>query len=106
MHGLCEIGAIDIGDETAGQIAVAIVLQCLVGHVWTEVGTADTNVDNIANALASIAFPFAAAHSIRESRHFIKHGMHIGYYILAVNDDDLGFGSTEGNMKDGAVLGN
>ena len=60
-HGLGEVGAVDVGDEAERQIAVAVVLERLVGHHRAEVGAADADVDDVADALAGVALPLAAA---------------------------------------------
>src|SRR5205807_7864030 len=44
---LHELAAINVRDETEGHVALAIVLQRLIGHGWTQIGATNTNVDNI-----------------------------------------------------------
>ena len=46
--GLGEVGAVDVGDEAEGQVAVAVVPQRLVGHHRAEVRAADADVDDVA----------------------------------------------------------
>ena len=59
-----EIGAIDVGNEAERHGAVAVMLQRLVGHHRAEVGAADADVDDVANALAGVSLPFAAADAV------------------------------------------
>ena len=85
--GFYELVAVDIGDEAHGQIPIAVVLQGVIGHVRTEVGAADTDVDDIAYALAGIPLPLAAANPVGEIRHLVQHGVNLWYHILAINND-------------------
>ena len=58
--------AIHIGDEAASNVTITVVFQRIVGHERAEVGAANTDIDDIANTLASISLPLAAAHAIGE----------------------------------------
>src|SRR5215831_16494315 len=49
---LREVRAIDIGHESEGRVARAVILERLVSHHRSEVGTAYTDVDDVTNALA------------------------------------------------------
>ena len=66
--GFDEVGAIDVGDEAEGEVALAVVLQRLVGHDRAEVGAADADVDDVADALAGVSLPLAAADACRRRR--------------------------------------
>ena len=68
-------------------LAVAVVLQRLVGHHRPEVGAADADVDDVADALAGVALPLAAAHALGERRHLVEHGVDLGHDVLAVDHD-------------------
>ena len=48
--------------------AVAVMLERLVGHDRPEVGAADADVDDVADALAGVALPLAAADAVGRSR--------------------------------------
>ena len=48
-------------------LALAVVPQRLVGHDRPEVGAADADVDDVADALAGVALPRAAADAVRRS---------------------------------------
>ena len=63
-RGFGEIGAVDVGYETEGHVALAVMAQGFVGHHRPEIGTADADIDDVADALAGVALPFAAAHAI------------------------------------------
>ena len=85
LHRLGEIRAVDIGDEAEGHAPLAVVPERFVGHHRAEIGAADADVDHVADALAGVALPGAAAHAIGEVRHLVEHGMDLGHDILAVD---------------------
>ena len=69
--------------------AVAVVLQRLVGHHRAEVRAADADVDDVADALAGVPLPSAAADAVGEVGHLVEHGVDLGHDVLAVDDDRL-----------------
>ena len=73
--GLDEVGAVDVGNEAERHGALAVMLERLVGHHRAEVGAADADVDDVANALAGVALPRAAAHAVGEVGHLVEHGV-------------------------------
>jgi len=50
-----KIGAVNVRDEAKRHRALAVVLERLIRHDRAEVGAADADVDDIANALAGMA---------------------------------------------------
>src|SRR6266508_87961 len=64
--GLGEVGTVDVRDEAESQAAVAVGFQGLVGHHRAEVGSADADVDVVADGLAGVPLPLAAAHPVGE----------------------------------------
>ncbi len=87
LHRLGEVGAVDVGDEAEGHASLAVMLQRLVGHDRTKVGAADADVDHIADPLAGMAFPVAAADAVGEVCHLVQNRMHVGHHIPAVDED-------------------
>ena len=79
--------AVDVGDEPEGEVAVAVEAQRLVRHRRAEVGAADADVDDVADALPGVARPRAAPHRRREGGHAVEHRVHLGDDVLAVDDD-------------------
>ena len=69
---------IDVGDEAKVEVALAVVAERLVGHHRTEVGAADADVDDVADALAAVAQPLPAAHRVGECGHAIEHRVDLG----------------------------
>ena len=55
--------------------------------------------------LAGVALPLAAADSVGEGRHLVEHGMDGGDDVFAVDDDRLALGRAQGDVQDGALLG-
>ena len=104
-HGFGEVGAVDVGDEAEGEVALAVVLQRLVGHDRAEVGAADADVDDVADALAGVALPFAAAHSVGEGGHLVEHRMDAGDDVFAIDEDRFAFGRAQRDVQHGAVFG-
>ena len=99
-----EVGAIDVGNEPERHGAVAVMLERLVGHHRPEVGTANADVDDVANAFAGVAFPLAAADAIGEVSHLVEHGVDLGHDVLAVHDDGCSFRRAQRHVQDRAVL--
>src|SRR6266576_2224031 len=58
-------------------------LQCFIGHDRPEIRTTDADVDDVANALASVAFPSPAAHAVGEVAHLVEDGMDLRHNVLA-----------------------
>src|SRR5262245_12203781 len=57
---LYEVCPVYVGDESAAQRPIAVVLQCFIRHDRTEIGATNADVDDIADPLARVTFPFAA----------------------------------------------
>ena len=101
---LDEIGAIDVGDEAERHGAVAVILERLIRHHRPEVGAADADIDDVADAFAGVAFPLAAADAIGEVGHLVEHGVDLRHDVLAVDDDGRAFRRAKGHMQDGAIF--
>ena len=79
--------------------------QRFVGHGRTEVGAADADVDDVADALAGDAGPLAGAHPVGELGHPVEHGVDVGDDVLAVDHEVRVAGHAQRDVEDGAVLG-
>ena len=99
-----EVGAIDVRDEPEGEAAVAVVPERLVGHDRPQIGTADADVDDVADPLAGVPVPGAAAHAIREVRHPVEHGMNLGHDVLAVDQDRRAARRAQRHVEHGSFL--
>jgi hypothetical protein len=103
-HRLGEIRTVDVGDEAEGHGPLAVVLERFVGHDRPEIRPADADIDHIADALARMALPGAAAQPIGEVRHLVQNGMDLGHHILAVVNDGGAPRRAQGDVKHRAVL--
>ena len=63
------------------------MLERLVCHDRTKVGSTDSDVYDIPDAFSRMAFPFAIAHATREVSHPIEHRMHIRHNVLSINQN-------------------
>ena len=104
LDGLREVGAVDVGNEAKRHGALAVMLQRFVGHHRPEVGAADADVDDVANALAGVAFPGAAADAVGKIRHLVEHGVDLRHHVLAIDDDGCASRRAQGHVQDGAVF--
>jgi hypothetical protein len=104
-NGLEEIGAIDVGDEAECHVALAVMPQGFIGHNRPEVGPADADVDDVANALAGMAFPCTHANLVREFGHPVEDRMNLGNHVPAVDDDGCAAGRSQSRVEHGAVFG-
>ena len=103
--GLDQCSGVHVGDKAAAQIALAVVAQGLVGHDRAEVRAADADIDDVANALAAVAPPFAAAQCAGQRLHAIQHGMHFGDDILSVHEHLHLLRGAQCCVQRGALLG-
>src|SRR4030095_7694814 len=77
-----------------------------MGHDRPEIRATDTNVDNVANTLPSVALPRAAPHAAGKVGHLVEDGMHLWNNVLAIDNDRSPSLGTECHMKHCAVFGN
>jgi hypothetical protein len=103
-HRLDKVRAVDIGDEAEGHGPLAVVLERFVGHDRPKVRSADADIDHIANALARMALPGAAAHPMSKICHPVQNSMDFGHDILAVLHDGRAPRRAQGDMKRRTVL--
>ncbi len=100
-----KIGAVDVGDEAEGQVAAAVMAQRLVGHDRAQVGTADADVDHVADRPAGVPPPGAAAHPFAKPGHPLQNGMDIRHDVAPLDADDFPAGGPQGDMQDRALFG-
>ncbi len=77
----------------------------LVGHDRPEIGAADADVDDVADGLAGVAQPGAAAHSLRERGHLVQDGVHPGHDVVPVHHDGGSLRGAQGHVQHGPFLG-
>jgi hypothetical protein len=101
-----KIGAIDIGHEVERHGAVAVVLERLIRHHRPEIGAANADIDDVADALSGVSLPLAAADAVGKVGHLVEHGVNLGYDVLAVDDDGRASRCTQRDMQDRTIFGN
>src|ERR1700737_1392015 len=106
MDGFREISAIDVRDESKSQGTLAVMLKRLVGHHRPEVGASEADVDDVTNALTSMARPCAAPDAVGEVSHLIEHSVDLRHHVLAVYDDRCLSRCAQSNVQDGSVFRN
>ena len=104
-HRFPEVGAVDVAHEAERQVALGEVAQRLVGHRGPEVGAADPDVDDVADPLARVPGPRAAADPVGEVGHLLQDGVDLGDDVGAVDLDVLAFRRPQRHVEDGPVLG-
>ena len=82
------------------------MLERLVGHDRSKIGPADSDIDDVPDAFARVAFPFAIAHAIGEVCHPIEHRMHVRHNILSINQNRGILWCPQGGVQDCAFLRN
>src|SRR5262249_13158487 len=99
------VGTVYVGNEPKCHGSLAIMFQCFIGHDWPEIRTTDTDVDDVANALASVALPRAAPHAVREIAHLVEDGMDLRHNVLAINADGWLCRFAKSHVQNGAIFG-
>ena len=105
MDGFSEVGGVDVRDEPERHRTIGVVPERLERHHRAEIGAADTDVDDVSNALAGVPFPLSAANPVGEVRHPIEHFVDAGHDVLAVGDDRRSARRAQCHVQDGAVFG-
>jgi hypothetical protein len=99
---LSEMGTVDVGDEVHLEVPLGVVLEGLGDHDGSEVGSSDTDVDDVGDGLAGVALPLTRADRVGE-------GLDVGEDVKDLVRSglvDLPVGEvSEGDVKDGSVLG-
>ena len=106
VGGLPEVGAVDVAHEPERHVALGEVAERVVGHVRAEIGAADADVDDVADALAGVAGPRRRDRTrSREVGHLAQDRVHRGHHVLAVDLDDRALRRAQRDVQHGAVLG-
>ena len=87
LERLGEVRRVDVGHEEELERALRIRRERDIRHHGTEVGAADADVDNVLDALAGKALPFALPHLIGEIAHLREHFAHSRHDVLAIDFD-------------------
>ena len=104
-HRLPEVVAVDVAHEPELEVALREGAQRVVGHGRAEVGAADADVHDVADALPVCPVHAPGAHAVGEVGHPAEDGVHVGDDVDAVDLDARPFGSAQRDVEHGAVLG-
>ncbi len=99
-----EVRAIDVGDKTDAEMRIGIEAQGFTSHGGTEVRPADADIENVADGLSGVAFPFPAPDGLGEGVHLLKNGAHLGHHVSSVHEDRRVGTVSERDMQNGAVF--
>jgi len=103
--GFGEVGAVNVGDEAEGEVALRVVLEGFVCHHRAEIGAADADVDDVADGLTGVAFPVARTDAFGEGGHLVEDFVDLGNDIFSIDKDGFGLRRAESDVEDGAVFG-
>ena len=84
---LGEVGAVDVGDEAERHRPFAERTQREIRHLRSEIGAADADVDDVADALAGMAEPRAGANARGEFGHRVQHLVHVRHDVMSIDQD-------------------
>ena len=76
------------------------MLKRLVGHYRPEVGPADTDIDDVANALTGMALPLPAPDPSGKVSHFVEHSMDRDTTFSPSTTIDAPLRRTQSNVQD------
>jgi hypothetical protein len=99
-----EIGAVDVGHEAKRHGAVAVILEGLICHYRSEVGSANADIDDIADAFSAVAFPLASADAVGDVGHLVEHGVNFRHDVPAVDHDGRAFWRTQRHVQHGPIF--
>ena len=74
-------------------------------HDGAQVGTADTDVDDVGDGFAGIAFPPPATDLVAEHAHMRQDFVNAGHDILALGQDRTIAAIAQRDMQHGSILG-
>ncbi len=102
---LGEVGSIDVGHEAECHRSVAERPQREIGHLRSEIRTADADIHDVADALAGVTEPGTRAHTLGEACHRIEHLVHVGHDVMAVDKNARILRCPQCDMQDGTLFG-
>jgi hypothetical protein len=73
-------------------------------HDRPEVGTSDTDVHDVGNRLALVAFPRSGADLLGKVLHMLSGGLHLRHQVFTLDDQRLIGRATESDMKDSTIF--
>jgi len=102
LQSLGEMGSIDVGDKVGGEVPLGVGLERLSNHDGTQIGTTDTDVDDSVDGLSRVSFPSPVPNGLGKLLDMLEDSGNLAGALLA--DLEL-VEVTEGDVKDGTILG-
>ena len=98
-----DVGTIDVRNKMHIQV-IFIRAQRFGHHERTQIGAADTDVDDVGNRFTGVAFPAAGDNGFGEGFHLLKHGVHFRHHVFAINQNRSIAAVTQRNVQHRAVF--
>mmetsp|Transcript_33483 Transcript_33483/g.81083 ORF Transcript_33483/g.81083 Transcript_33483/m.81083 type:complete len:339 (-) Transcript_33483:241-1257(-) len=95
------MGSINIRAKVHGQVTLGVRLQGLTDHDGTEIGSANSNIDNGVDALSSGTLPISTTDLFSKGLDASQSLIDIGHDVLAVNHDGSVGLVSQGDVKNG-----
>src|SRR3954469_18486310 len=99
MGRLGEVGTIPVRDEPEVELPSAVVTQRFISHDRAQVGSTDTDVDDVADRLSRMARSDPTPYLLGETGHPVEDGMHRGNDVLTPDVDICVSGCAQGHVQ-------
>ena len=102
---LGEVGRVDVGNEEELHITLRVGRKRKIRHYGAKIAAADTDIDDVLDALAGKALPLSVADRVGEISHRRENLSYARHNVLAVDLDlRLGIHIAKSGMKNGAAF--
>ncbi len=105
LERLAEVRAVDVGDEVHPRALAAVRRQCVGDHRWPEIGAADADVDDVADAIAAGAGPRARTDRGAERVDVRPGRVDLGHHVASTDDQRLRSRPAQRDVQHGALFG-
>ena len=104
MRRLRKVRSVDIRDEPECHAPLAVMLERFISHHRPEIGSANANVDDVANPLPRVSFPGSAPDTGGTIGHLVEHRMDLRHHVLAVDQNRGSFRSAESHVQNSSLF--
>lgn len=105
MECLSHVGTVNVGNKVSFEVSLRVVLKRLSDHDRAQVGTTDTNVNDVGDSLASVTLPGTSSDGLGELLHVVQDALDLISTCLADAESGLIENVPEGDVEDGSTLG-
>jgi len=77
------MGSVDVGDEVSGEVPLGVGLESLGDHDRTQVGTADTDIDDSVDRLSRVPLPDSVPNGLGKLLDVFEHSGNLTGTLLA-----------------------